>query len=658
MKPHKNSTLKTGIKPKKISVPKKISLALSLVAGGAVVVAVLTMPAIPELISDEQYDGQNEIFTFDESPQKLIVPRTKIEEEHGGMGKRDFSKAERFNKDTHYGIKGPLKAPRKSAQGRLRISGTGRGGGGTGKSVIGVGSLNTIGHGGGGGSGYGRGAGGLGGRRWRSARVMRQNSVPFNTERYGHTVENEFLKVIDSPLSTFSIDVDTASYANMRRFLQSAQLPPKDAIRIEEMINYFSYDYREPAQEQPFSTSVETARCPWNKKNLVTRIGLRAKAPAAKKRGVANLVFLIDVSGSMWSPDKLPLLKRSMKMLVNQLQSDDRVAIVVYAGASGLVLQSTPVRKRATILDAIGNLEAGGSTNGGAGIQLAYHVAKRHFVKDGFNRVILATDGDFNVGTTSHGELVRLIENKRKYGVFLSVLGFGTGNYKDSTLEQLADKGNGNYAYIDTVREAQKVLVNQLGQTLVTVAKDVKIQIEFNPQKIASYRLIGYENRILAARDFNDDKKDAGEIGAGHTVTAMYELVPKADAEDRFLTTDKLRYQTERASTETADSNELYTLKLRYKTPQGAHSAKLEHRVLDTPVELDAATLDFKFAVSVAGTGMLLRGSKWVNGATLNEMQKLAIAGKGKDPNGYRNEFVNLISTAQKLMSHTELVSR
>ncbi|MBN2342731.1 MAG: VWA domain-containing protein [Deltaproteobacteria bacterium] len=584
--------------------------------------------------------------------------------EEGQMGKRDAAK---ISGNSHYGIKSGSSNPsphmaRSSYP--LGISGTGRGGGGTGEHSIGLGSLNTIGHGGGGGkgSGYGRGAGGLGGRRGAPYGVLSlYGNTIMNTENYSHIQESDFLLVTESPLSTFSIDVDTASYSNVRRFLNEQRLPPKDAVRVEELINYFSYEYPQPVSDEPFSSSAETAVCPWNKHHLLTRIGIRARSVAMEERASANLVFLIDVSGSMWSDSKLPLLKQSMKMMVNQLQPKDRVAMVVYAGASGLVLESTPASKKQHILNAIHQLEAGGSTNGGAGIESAYREAAKHFVKNGINRVILATDGDFNVGVTSHGDLVRLIEEKRKTGVFLSVLGFGMGNYKDSTLEQLADKGNGNYSYIDSLKEARKVLVEQIGQTLVTVAKDVKIQVEFNPAYVQSYRLIGYENRTLAARDFNDDTKDAGEIGAGHTVTALYELVPADDqssaGDAEFLTVDKLRYQSDRETTDKAGSAELYTLKLRYKKPSENSSKRLEFRVMNQVKPIADASPDFKFAASIAGFGMLLRESKWVHDATYDQVKQLARSGLGSHADEYRHEFIQLVSKAQKLTGRTAMAT-
>jgi Ca-activated chloride channel family protein len=393
-------------------------------------------------------------------------------------------------------------------------------------------------------------------RNRKSSLEWRPQNQPSNSESYAKLNDNSFRRVTDEALSTFSIDVDTASYANVRRMLNEGQLPPPDAVRIEEMVNYFSYNYPAPAGETPFSANVEIASAPWAPKHRLVRIGLKGREIAPQKRPASNLVFLLDVSGSMDQANKLPLVKKGMHLLVDQLNPEDRVAIAVYAGASGLVLNSTACSEKKTIHAAIDHLEAGGSTNGAAGIQLAYQVAKENFLKGGTNRVILCTDGDFNVGITSEGDLTRLIEEKAKSKIFLSVLGFGMGNYKDSTLEKLADKGNGNYAYIDTLREAKKVLVQQMSGALITIAKDVKIQIEFNPTQVQAYRLIGYENRMLAAQDFNDDKKDAGEIGAGHTVTALYEIVP-VGVEINLPGIDSLKYQkprlTDRVAAEVTD---------------------------------------------------------------------------------------------------------
>jgi len=477
-----------------------------------------------------------------------------------------------------------------------------------------------------------------------------QSGQPGGTEAYQRIYENPFLRVTDNPLSTFSIDVDTAAYANTRRFLNEGRLPPPDAVRIEELINYFDYGYESPMGEHPFTAHVEVAGCPWNLDHRLVRIGLKGKESPQESRPPSNLVFLLDVSGSMNEPNKLPLVKQSMRKLVEHLTGSDRVAVVVYAGASGLVLPSTSCDDKQTILDALERLQAGGSTHGSAGIQLAYDTAAQNFIEGGVNRVILCTDGDFNVGITDQGQLIRLIEEKAKSGVFLSVLGFGTGNLKDSTMEQLADKGNGNYAYIDGLREGEKVLVEQMGGTLVTIAKDVKIQIEFNPAQVAAYRLIGYENRMLRKEDFNDDTKDAGEIGAGHTVTALYELIPSDRPTDVGIPdVDPLKYQQRGGLRKAAGSLEMLTLKLRYKEPDGDTSKLIEQPVTDSFAEYSQASEDFKFAASVAAFGMILRGSAHKGNATLEMVLELAAEGKGTDAKGYRAEFLELVAKAAEL---------
>ena len=474
----------------------------------------------------------------------------------------------------------------------------------------------------------------------------RQAGPRFDTEAYSHIVENALLRVADHPLSTFSIDVDTASYANVRRFLNTGRLPPKDAVRTEELVNYFGYDYPAPTGADPFSVTTEVAGCPWQAEHRLVLIGLQGRHIAEKELPPRNLVFLLDVSGSMNEPLKLPLVKSAMAMLADTLSEKDRVSIVVYAGASGLVLSPTPGDRKAEIREALQQLEAGGSTAGGAGIVLAYKVATEAFIPGGVNRVILATDGDFNVGVTSDGELTRLIEEKRKSGVFLSVLGFGMGNLKDSKMEALADKGNGNYAYIDGVQEARKVLVEEAGGTLVTIAKDVKIQVEFNPARVAAYRLIGYENRVLAAQDFNDDKKDAGEIGAGHSVTALYEIVP-AGQPVSAAAVDALRYQEARAATVAASSDELMTLKLRYMDPDADASKLLAVLVRDKgPAEASAR---LAWSSAVASFGMLLRDSEHKGSLDYARVKELASRGLGPDPNGYRAEFVRLVGLAESL---------
>lgn len=464
----------------------------------------------------------------------------------------------------------------------------------------------------------------------------------FNTEEYGRFEENSFLRATDNPLSTFSIDVDRASYANVRRFITSGQRPPRDAVRIEEMINYFTYDYPEPTSA-PFSVTTELAQCPWNGEHRLLLVGLQGKRIHTEDLPPTNLVFLIDTSGSMMSADKLTLVKQSLRLLVDQLRPADRVAIVAYAGSAGLVLPSTSGSDKASILAAIEELEAGGSTAGGEGIVLAYNVARENFVERGNNRVILATDGDFNVGVTSDGELEQLIEKERGDGIFLTVLGFGTGNLKDSKMELLADKGNGNYAYIDTVDEARKTLVHEMGATLLTIAKDVKIQIEFNPAQVGAYRLIGYENRLLRKEDFNNDKKDAGEMGAGHSVTALYEIIPPG-AEVPNAPVDPLKYQNTAAND---GGSELATVKLRYKDPDGDTSKLLTQIVANTTSP--AMSDNIRLAASVAQLGMLLRDSPNKGNASMDSVLELARSVRTKDVGGYRRDFVALVQKAESL---------
>ena len=472
----------------------------------------------------------------------------------------------------------------------------------------------------------------------------------FSTESYRPIEENGFLAVHENPLSTFSIDVDTASYSNVRRFINQEKLPPSDAVRIEELLNYFSYDDPPPSDDAPFSARIEIADCPWQGDHRLARIGLKGRTVSRGEFAGSNLVFLIDVSGSMGQSNKLPLLKSALSLLVDQLDGQDQVAIVVYAGASGLALPSTPGSARGEIKSALSQLASGGSTNGGAGLALAYKTARENFIEGGINRVILATDGDFNVGTTSQTELLQLIEQDAKNGIFLTALGFGMGNYKDDTLEHLANRGNGNFAYIDDLKEARKVLVEQIGGTLITIAKDVKIQVEFNPAQVGAYRLIGYENRMLRKEEFNDDKKDAGEIGAGHSVTALYELVPPGAVETLPPAVDALKYQTPTAPTrEAATSDELLTLKLRYKAPDGDTSRLLSFAVVDEGQSLAAASADFKFAAAVAGFGMLLRDSEHRGTMSFDEVQALAQQGLGVDQGGYRAEFLSLAARAQAL---------
>ena len=484
---------------------------------------------------------------------------------------------------------------------------------------------------------------------------IRQPSGEFNTAAYDHILENPFLDAKNNPLSTFSIDVNTASYSNIRRFINEGSLPPKDAVRVEEMINYFTYDYAQPSDEKPFAVHVDVASCPWEAAHRLVRIGLKGREVATDKRGPSNLVFLLDVSGSMTPPERLPLIKQSMRLLVDKLTENDRVAIVVYAGASGLALQSTTGDQKEKILSALEGLEPGGSTNGAEGIQLAYRVAADNFIKGGVNRVILATDGDFNVGVTNQGDLIRLIEEKAKSGVFLSVLGVGTDNLKDSTMQKLADKGNGNYAYLDSLDEARKVLVQQMNGTLVTIAKDVKIQVEFNPARVASYRLIGYEKRMLRKEDFNNDKVDAGEIGAGHTVTALYEVVPvgaSANPAASVPPVDPLKYsQNSKGANErsTSSSSEMLTVKLRFKKPDGDKSELIERAVTDPGESFAKAPTDLKFAAAVAEFGMIVRDSEFKGNGTLGAVLEWAQEGKGSDQNGYRAGFIELVRKARAL---------
>lgn len=466
----------------------------------------------------------------------------------------------------------------------------------------------------------------------------------FNTEEYDGINENIFHGALLNPLSTFSIDVDAASYSNIRRFIQNGQRPPVDAVRIEEMVNYFDYDYKQPTNDDPFSIYTEISNAPWNEKHKLVHIGLQGKKIPTENLPAANIVFLIDVSGSMEAPNKLPLLKASFKMLVEQLREQDRVAIVVYAGAAGLVLPSTPGNEKKTIIEALDNLQAGGSTAGGAGIELAYAVAQQNFKKGGNNRVVLATDGDFNVGESSNGGMERLIEKKRENGVFLTVLGFGMGNYKDSKMEILADKGNGNYAYIDNILEAQKVLVNEFGGTMFTIAKDVKIQVEFNPEKVQAYRLIGYENRVLRNEDFNNDKKDAGELGSGHTVTALYEIIPVGVNSD-FYKIDELKYQKVKTTHIASNSKEIMTIKLRYKKPDEEISKLIVHPLLDGNVAGSQTSDDFRWSAAVAAFGMLLRHSEYVKAYTYDQVITLAQNARGNDKEGYRAEFINLVKS-------------
>jgi Ca-activated chloride channel family protein len=521
-------------------------------------------------------------------------------------------------------------------------------------------------------SGSGGGYGGQAGSSARAARVggsaefrvitaepaddLERDAVP-TTERYNRFTENPFRGVGEQPLSTFSIDVDTASYANVRRFLTAGQRPPRDAVRIEELVNYFRYDYPEPKGDDPFSVTVDAAACPWREGHRLVRVGLQGRDVARDARPAGNLVFLVDVSGSMDEPDKLPLVQRALLMLVDELTENDRVAIVVYAGNAGLVLPSTSGDQKGKIRGAIEALRAGGSTHGSAGINLAYEQAAERFIQGGANRVILCTDGDLNVGVTSDSALVDLIKQKAAGGTFLTVLGFGTGNLQDEKMEKLADNGNGVYAYIDGVREARKVLVEQLTGSTIAIAKDVKIQVEFNPAQVASYRLLGYENRVLAAEDFRDDKKDAGEIGAGHTVTALYEIVLVGDRGGAVAArgAEPLKYQPAAApappvakpAAEGPESRELLTVKLRWKKPEGDTSTLLEVPFEEKGRAFDAAPADLRFAAAVAAFGMILRESEHKGSATLPLVAEIAGSALGRDQSGYRAEFLDLVRQAE-----------
>lgn len=467
----------------------------------------------------------------------------------------------------------------------------------------------------------------------------------YNTEGYSTIDENGFSDVSKNPLSTFSVDVDGASYSNIRRYINNGHLPPIDAVRIEEMINYFSYDYQQPKDTVPFSIVTELSTCPWNEKNMLLHIGLQGKKIDMEKLPASNIVFLLDVSGSMSSPNKLPLLKSSLKLLLENLREQDRVAIVVYAGSSGLVLPSTSCSSKKIIIKALEDLRAGGSTAGGEGLKLAYKVAKENFIQDGNNRIILATDGDFNIGPSSNAEMERLIEIERENGIWISALGFGMGNYKDDKMEIIANKGNGNYSYIDNLLEARKVLVSEFGGTMFTIAKDVKFQLEFNPAHVSKYRLIGYENRLLNEEDFDDDQKDAGDIGAGHSVTALYEIVSSKNKRNR----NRLTYQKSKLTKKAIESNDLITLQLRYKNPNKNKSNLVDKVVKNSPIDLVDTSEIFRFSASVAEFGMLLRKSKYMGSTTWESSSKLAKEAKGEDVEGYRGEMIRLIDSCKLL---------
>ena len=478
-----------------------------------------------------------------------------------------------------------------------------------------------------------------------------------NTEGYDVISENPFLTTASAPRSTFSIDVDHASYSNVRRFLRQGSRPPRDAVRLEELINYFPYDLPAPRGEDPVTITTEVSTAPWNPAHRLVRIGLKGRPIDVDSLPPNNLVFLIDVSGSMESEDKLPLLKSAFRLLVNELRPQDRVALVVYAGNAGVVLPPTPGSQKDSILDAIERLEAGGSTAGGAGIRLAYDVAKQSFMPNGNNRVILATDGDFNVGVSSDAELVQLIEQRRELGTFLTVLGFGTGNVKDSKMEKLADKGNGNYAYVDNIMEARKVLVTELGGTLLTIAKDVKLQIEFNPSRVGAYRLLGYENRLLRDEDFKDDTKDAGELGSGHAVTALYELIPLGSPDlAKVPRPDSLRYTRTPSRTGASASSELMYVKLRYKPPTGSQSREITHIVADETMARPST--DFVFASAVAEFGMVLRDSPHKGKSSMDSVIVRVERSRGADPFGYRAEFVSLARMARDVLQSGRVAGR
>lgn len=480
-------------------------------------------------------------------------------------------------------------------------------------------------------------------------RIHDDGNSNFNTEEYDKITENIFLSAKSNPLSTFSIDVDNASYSNVRRMLNYGQMPDKGAVRIEEMINYFDYDYPNPAGKHPFSIYTETGECPWNANHKLLHIGIQGKKLDYENFKPSNLVFLLDVSGSMENQNKLPLLKKSFKLLLNQLSQNDKISIVVYAGAAGLVLPPTNASEKEKIIGTLDKLKAGGSTAGGAGIELAYRTAKEALIKGGNNRVILATDGDFNVGTSSTSSLVDIIEEKRKDDIYLTILGFGMGNYKDGRMEQISNAGNGNYFYIDNFQEAEKVFVKEMRANMFTIAKDVKIQIEFNPTQVKAYRLIGYENRMLKKEDFNDDKKDAGELGAGHTVTALYEIIPASSNEKIEGKTDKLKYQNTEIKDYAGSTDEILTLKFRYKPIHSDKSILIQETVKYDNRKIRNTSDNFRFSAAVAEFGMLLRDSKFKGNADYNLSYNLARESSGKDTNGYRKEFMNLIKTAERL---------
>jgi Ca-activated chloride channel family protein len=493
-----------------------------------------------------------------------------------------------------------------------------------------------------------------------SSPIYYNNTVSPNDESYKPLTENGFTNAKETPLSTFSVDVDAASYSNVRRFINNGQLPPADAVRVEEMINYFKYDLSGPKNNEPVAIHTELSSAPWNSKHRLLRIGLKAKTIDMDKLPPSNLVFLLDVSGSMGEANKLPLVKAAMKMLVDQLRAEDRVAIVTYSGEVGLKLAATPGNEKQKIKDVIDGLYASGSTAGGAGIKMAYRIARENFMKNGNNRIILATDGDFNVGDSSDGDMETLITRERSISnVPITIMGFGMGNLKDSKMEILADKGNGNYAYIDNLTEARKTLISEYGGTLFMVAKDVKLQVEFNPAKVQAYRLVGYEDRLLAKEDFNNDKKDAGDMGSGHTVTAFYEIVPTGITDDYSNSVDPLKYQkTKGVPVIGSNSDEMMTIKFRYKQPGSDQSKMSLVTVVDKPVAFNNTTADFRFAAAVSEFGMLLRGSEFKQKSSFDQAISIAKGAKGRDDDGYRSEFVRLAESARSLAKNEQMITK
>ncbi len=478
----------------------------------------------------------------------------------------------------------------------------------------------------------------------------KDGAVEPNTEEYEELYENPFQLAQQEPLSTFSIDVDNAAYSNIRRFIQNSSVPPPGAVRIEEMVNYFNYDYPQPQGEHPFSIQTEMATCPWNTEHRLAHIGIQGKSLNYREIKPCNLVFLIDASGSMEDANKLPLLKKSLRLLLDKLSKQDRIAIVAYAGAAGLVLPSTPASKKEEILNSLNELEAGGSTAGGEGIELAYKIAKENLIQGGNNRVILATDGDFNVGTAGDEDLVKLIEEKRKDDIYLTICGFGMGNYKDRKMEMISNAGNGNYFYIDNIKEAEKVFVKEMRANLFTIAKDVKIQIAFNPEFVKAYRLIGYENRRLRNQDFEDDTKDAGELGAGHTVTALYEIIPAGSSEVVSTEEGAATYADTPDLGAASFQGEVMKVRFRYKPPQSDRSRLIEQGLPNRTLALNETSDNFRFSAAVAEFGLLLRNSKFQGNASFEQVLSLAKQAKGKDREGYRQEFIHLVERAQLLV--------